>query len=506
MKNNTILAPHHDKELVGNQEVSGEYSIRCEKVAHMRAHHIEPWPQALPTSDNCASIVNTYSEDKQHVVTSVAGRIMAIREHGKTIFMHIQDSFGKVQLYLKQDILGDQLFHDIKHFFDIADIVWAQGTPFVTKTGEITLKVDTIVLLSKSLHPLPEKFHGLVDVETRYRQRYLDLLSNPESVDRFKKRSAIIQYMRQFLSDRNFIEVETPMLHPIPGGALAKPFVTHHNALGVDLYLRIAPELYLKRLVVGGMDRVYEINRCFRNEGISTRHNPEFTTIELYAAYLDYHFMMNFVEELLRTIVQQVVGSLQVAFGSHVLNFGAPFKKITMLEAIMEVDGCERRALEPDVIDNILHKHHLKTANKHASWGEKINLLFEELVEKKLIQPTFIIEFPIEVSPLAKRNPDNPAVADRFELFMAGMELSNGFNELNDPFDQAERFKEQAAARAGGDVEAHYYDADFITALEHGLPPTVGVGIGIDRLTMFLTNATTIKDVILFPTLKKMHE
>jgi lysyl-tRNA synthetase class 2 len=482
---------------------SQEHQVRLSKVEKLASMGAHAWPAGNPTTATCAQIVDEYKEGIDSPVYAVAGRVVTMREHGKTLFATIQDSSGKLQVYCRSDVLGQELFDFIKHMIDLGDIIWVQGTSFKTKTGEITLRVDQCALVSKSLHPLPEKFHGLTDTETKYRQRYLDLIVNPESRERFKKRSEIVRQMRQFMDTHHFIEVETPMLHPIPGGAIAKPFITHHNALGADLYLRIAPELYLKRLVIGGLDRVYEINRCFRNEGISTKHNPEFTTIEFYAAYLDYKYMMNFVENMIKQIVSVVCSSAQVPYGDYLLDFAQPFERLSMRQAVVKYGGCTNEQLEPGAIDALIKKHHIKLTHKDVSWGIKLSLLFEELVESKLIQPTFITEFPVEVSPLAKRNAENSAIVDRFELFMAGMELSNGFNELNDPFDQAARFAEQVKEREHGDQEAHYYDADYIQALEHALPPTVGVGIGIDRLTMLLTNAPSIRDVILFPTLKR---
>ena len=408
-----------------------------------------------------------------------------------------------MQLYIRKDIVGDTAFDFFKKFLDIGDVIWSSGKSFRTKMGEITLKVSVFELLSKCLHPLPEKWHGIHDVEIKYRQRYLDLISTPESRARFAKRSEIIRVMRTFFDEHNYMEVETPMLHPIPGGATARPFVTHHNALDMELYLRIAPELYLKRLVVGGFERVYEINRNFRNEGISTKHNPEFTMVEFYTAHQDYHFAMDLVENMLKRIAQSVCAATQVPFGELTLDFGVPFKRITMQDAVAKYAQCKSQDLEGSSIDAIIKKHNVAVAQKNVSWGEKLSLLFEELVEPHLKQPTFVTQFPVEISPLSKRNVDNPQFADRFELFIAGIELANGFNELNDPFDQAERFLQQAKERAAGQEEAHYFDADYVHALEYGLPPTVGVGIGIDRLTMFLTNAMSIRDVILFPTLKK---
>ncbi len=481
---------------------SPEHLIRVEKVKTMREQGSEPWPAGKEVNATAHDVIAEFDESKESRVYDIAGRVLAIREHGKTVFMVIQDRTGKVQLYIKSDDIGADNFTWMQHFIDIGDIVWATGPSFKTKMGEISIKAKSIALLSKSLHPLPEKFHGLTDVETAYRQRYLDLISNPESRERFKTRSSIVRGIRNFLDSHDFMEVETPMLQVIPGGAAARPFITHHNTLDMDLYLRIAPELYLKRLVVGGFERVYEINRNFRNEGISTRHNPEFTMLEFYIAYKDYHFAMDFVEQLLRTVAMQACKSLHIPFGAHTLDFESPFRRLSMRDAVKEYGKLSDADLLDNGINAIIDKHDSKLG-KDASWGHKLLALFEKLVEPHLVQPTFITEFPIEVSPLAKRDPKNPQIAARFELFIAGVELSNGFNELNDPFDQAERFKDQAKALSAGDIEAHHYDADYVQALEYALPPTAGVGIGIDRLTMFMTNTTSIKDVILFPTLKK---
>lgn len=487
------------------EHASSEHKIRLEKMEAMRKVGIEPWPPGKEVTATCHQVADEYCEgceegDKK--TYQIAGRLMTFREHGKTAFGHIQDRSGRLQIYIKKDEIGDAAFDQLKQFVDIGDIVWFSGYSFKTKTGEITLHALQFSLLSKSLHPLPEKFHGLTDVETMYRQRYLDLISNTETRERFRKRSLIVREIRNFLDAYDFLEVETPMLHPIPGGAAARPFVTHHNALDAELFLRIAPELYLKRLVVGGFERVYEINRNFRNEGISTRHNPEFTMLELYMAYEDYHFGMDLVEKLIRKIAHDVCKKTTLQFGEYELDFGAPFQRLSMKQAVMLYGDISEKQLDSD-IDTLISMNDIVLANKKASWGEKLYALFEAIVEHKLVQPTFITEFPIEVSPLAKRDPKNPELASRFELFIARMELSNGFTELNDPLDQAERFRQQVNARSSGDAEAHHYDADFVQALEYGLPPTVGVGIGIDRLVMLMTNATSIKDVILFPTLKK---
>ncbi|EKD48613.1 MAG: hypothetical protein ACD_64C00224G0001 [uncultured bacterium] len=433
----------------------------------------------------------------------IAGRLVSLRGHGKTMFGHIQDASGTIQIYVRQDAIGDHPFEQFDQFVDVGDILWIQGHSFRTKMGEISIKVSEFALLSKSLHPLPEKFHGLTDVETKYRQRYLDLISNPESRERFIKRSRIIREMRTYLDTHGFLEVETPMLHPIPGGAAARPFMTHHNTLDMELYLRIAPELYLKRLIVGGLERVYEINRCFRNEGVSTKHNPEFTTVEMYVAHHDYHWIMDFTQAMIQQIVKAVSDQMVVPFGDYQIDFGKPFERMAMRDAVIRYGGISQEELAENTIDATMKKNKVRLDKKNASWGEKLYALFDELVESKLIQPIFITHFPVEVSPLAKRDPENPDFVSRFEMFIAGMELANAFNELNDPFDQAERFKQQAAAKDAGDVEAHHYDADYITALEYAMPPTVGYGLGIDRLTMLLTNTTSIKDVILFPALKK---
>lgn len=487
---------------------SAEHQIRLEKLKSLEQVNIKPWPEAKDITATCAHvhkefdplILGANGEGKAY---AVAGRIRIIRHHGKASFVVIQDQSGQLQLYIKQDDIGDKAYEQFKHLIDVGDIVWAQGNVFKTKMGEITIKVNKFELLSKCLFPLPEKFHGLHDIETIYRQRYLDLITNQASRERFAKRSGVIRAFRNYLDNHGFMEVETPMLHPIPGGAAAKPFITHHNALGNDFYLRIAPELYLKRLVVGGFEQVYEINRNFRNEGISTRHNPEFTMLEMYWAHHEYHFIMKFLQDMMRDAVQQVCGVLKVPFNDFTIDFAKPFTITTIKDAVLEYGKYTQKDIAPELIDARLKEHAITMANANASWGEKIYALFEKIAEHRLIQPTFVTEFPIEVSPLAKRDEKDPRFAARFELFIAGMEISNGFNELNDPFDQATRFKQQAGARAGGDVEAHHFDAEYIHALEYGLPPTVGVGIGIDRFAMLVTNAHSIKDVILFPTLKK---
>lgn len=482
--------------------MSEEHEVRVAKVKKMRQQGIEPWPALKHTSTTSQNLIQNFKEEDESLYT-IIGRVMSIRLHGKAAFVHLQDKDGKIQIYIKKDLVGSEAFEQFEKFIDIGDILWIQGHTFKTKRGEVTLRAQKYCLQSKCLHPLPEKFHGLSDVEVRYRQRYLDLISNQDSKEVLLQRSLIVQACREFLIENEYLEVETPMLHPIAGGAAARPFVTHHNSLGHDFYLRIAPELYLKRLVVGGFDKVFEINRNFRNEGISTKHNPEFTMLEFYTAHQDYHYAMDFIEHMIKFIIKKVGLSSQVTFGEYALDFEGTFERITLHDAVKKYNKLTDEDLTDEKIDALLLSKKIKLPKKGMSLQEKIYLLFEETVEDQLIQPTFVTGFPIEVSPLAKKDIDNPELAARAELFVAGLELSNLFNELNDPFDQAERFHDQVKAKDAGDDEAHQYDADFVLALEHGLPPTVGVGIGIDRLVMLLTGAVTIKDVILFPTLKK---
>ncbi|MFH0898246.1 MAG: lysine--tRNA ligase [bacterium] len=490
-----VVQPQHTE--------SQEHEIRLAKVADMRNHGIEPWPEFKEITATSKQAIEDLqaakSEEKEY---TLAGRLMTNRDHGKSFFANLQDYDGIIQIYVKQDAVGNEAFEHFKKNIDPGDYLWVRGTMFATKTGQPTLKVSEFKLLSKCLRPLPEKYHGLVDVEQRYRQRYLDLMSNPDRKEKFILRSKIIQSIRNFFAQHNFIEVETPMLHPIPGGATARPFITHHNAYDMELYLRIAPELYLKRLVVGGLEHVYEINRNFRNEGVSTRHNPEFTMLEFYMAHGNIKNGMELTEKLIHTVVSQNFDSAQLPFQDHVIDFGKPFKCLSVKDSLIEIGGLAAHDVDEKNIDATINCHNI-TITGTPSYGVKLFALFESLVEAKLLQPTFITDYPIEVSPLAKRNPKNPELAARCELFIAGMEAANMFTELNDPLDQAQRFKDQTTSREAGDQEAHHYDQDYITALEYGLPPTVGVGLGIDRLTMVLTNTSSIKDVILFPTLKK---
>jgi lysyl-tRNA synthetase class 2 len=441
------------------------------------------------------------TQDETNYTYSIAGRIMSMRKFGKAAFFHLADSSGRIQVYIKKDLLGDEVFATFKKW-DIGDIVGIEGKLFKTKTEELSVLADKLVMISKSLRPLPEKFHGLTDVETRYRQRYVDLIVTPESRNTFIKRVEIIRLMREFLSNRGFMEVETPMMHPIPGGATAKPFETHHNALDMKLYLRIAPELYLKRLLVGGFERVFEINRNFRNEGLSTRHNPEFTMLEFYQAYATYHDLMDLTEEMIAWICDEVNGTMEIEYQEHKVNLTPPWKRMTMDEALIEVGGIDPAVLEDDEKVMALTKEKGIQLEEQAGPGKAKTELFELLVEEKLIDPTFITAYPTEVSPLARRNEENPEVTDRFELFVTGRELANAFSELNDPVDQRQRFEKQIAEK-GSDEEIHHeLDEDFIRALEYGMPSAAGEGIGIDRLVMLLTNAPSIRDVILFPHLK----
>ena len=441
--------------------------------------------------------------EPQAICVAVAGRMMLKRVMGKACFATVQDMTGQIQLYVTLDAVGAETLDAFKHW-DLGDIVGATGTLFRTKTGELSVKCNSVRLLAKALRPLPEKFHGLTDQEQKYRQRYVDLITNPASRGVFVKRSQIVQAIREFFVARDYLEVETPMMHVIPGGAAARPFVTHHNALDMELYLRIAPELYLKRLVVGGLERVFEINRNFRNEGISTRHNPEFTMLEFYEAYLDYGYLMDLTEELLRSVAQKVLGTTTIPYQGETIDLGAKFDRLTMAEAIHKYNPQYPLA-------DLARPEYLKAAL--APFGVEVFAtdgigllqlkLFEATTEEQLVQPTFIVAHPTDVSPLARANDANPAVTDRFELFITRREMANGFSELNDPEDQAARFAAQMAAKDAGDEEAMYYDADYVRALEYGLPPTAGEGIGIDRLVMLLTDSPSIRDVILFPQLKR---
>ena len=481
---------------------------RKEKVTALREQGIDPYTNNFRVEHLSEDVRRDYaagveSDNQDEKVYSLAGRIMARRSFGKAAFVQIQDRSGRLQLYVAKKELGQEMF-DLFANLDIGDIIGVTGTVFFTKTGELSLRAKTLQLLTKSLQPLPEKWHGLKDVETRYRQRYLDLIVNPEVKDVFVKRSQIISLMRKFMQDRGYLEVETPMMQPVAGGATAKPFVTHHNTLKMDLYLRIAPELYLKRLVVGGLERVFEINRNFRNEGISIQHNPEFTMMEFYQAYATYHDLMDMTEEMICHIACEVCGSEVISYGGREVDLRAPWQRLTVREAIVKYGDISAEDLE-DHAKALAYAHRLGLEfDASIGYGKLLTELFDEVAEPQLWNPTFITEYPTEVSPLSRRNDDNPEVVDRFELFMVGRELANAFSELNDPVDQKGRFLAQLAEKEAGDEEAHAMDEDYVRALEYGLPPTAGEGIGIDRLVMLLTDSASIRDVILFPQLR--HE
>jgi lysyl-tRNA synthetase class 2 len=478
---------------------------RIKKIDELREMGIRPYADPFQAADHASELLGRYADatkedlEAEVVHCSLAGRIVAFRDFGKAAFAHVQDSSGKIQIYLKRDVLGER--HKLLKKLDIGDIIGIRGRLFRTKTNELTVEVEQFELLTKSVRPLPEKWHGLKDVETRYRQRYVDLIVNPEVRENFAKRSVIIKGVRDFLESKGFIEVETPMMHQIPGGATARPFKTHHNALDIDLYLRIAPELYLKRLLVGGYERVYELNKNFRNEGISTKHNPEFSMLEFYIAYRDYHFLMSLTEELITTVAMKAAGTLKIPYGDDVIDLTPPWKRVPMLDALIE-SGVPQEALNDAEKAKQWARGNRIDIPDGSSLGKVLDEIFKEKVEPGLVQPTFIIDHPVELSPLAKRNPDNPALVERFELFICSRELANAFSELNDPFDQKGRFLEQVKAKQAGDEEAHWMDEDFIRALEYGMPPAAGEGIGIDRLVMLLTNSQSIRDVILFPQLK----
>lgn len=479
--------------------------IRREKLARMQADGKNPF--AATTFDVTAkakAIAEQFEAGFEGKAVSIAGRIMSWRDMGKAAFMDLHDDTGRIQLYVKIDVLGEENFRYLNETLDIGDIVGVKGEAFRTRRGEISVKAEEMTILTKSLLPLPEKYHGLKDVDQRYRQRYLDLIVNPEVKDAFVKRSKIITEIRSFLNEKLFLEVETPVLHTQAGGAAARPFITHHNTLDIDMYLRIALELHLKRLIVGGFDRVYEIGRTFRNEGMDTRHNPEFTMLELYQAYTDFEGMMNITEELVQTVAKRVLGETTVLFGETEIDLGKPFARMSMVEAVKQYSGVDFLPVKSDEEAKKLADAagiHYEARHKY---GDIINLFFEEFVEGKLIQPTFITGHPTDISPLAKKCAEDGRFTERFELFILGGEYANAFSELNDPIDQRRRFEAQAALKAAGDDEACDVDEDFLTALEYGLPPTGGMGMGVDRLVMLLTNCQSIRDVLLFPTMKPL--
>lgn len=489
-----------NEQVTPQEETTGLNELmraRREKLTAIEALDIEPFGRKYNFTHHAAEVLENF-EALEGQTAKLAGRIMSVRGHGKTCFAHLMDMSGKIQLYFRQDAIGEEEYGKI-HLLDIGDILGVEGTVFRTQRGEISLKISSFEILSKSLRPLPEKWHGLKDVEMRYRQRYLDLIVNPEVRQTFVTRSKIIRALRCFLDAKDFLEVETPMMHPIAGGAAARPFITHHNALDMKLYMRIAPELYLKRLIVGGFEKVYELGRMFRNEGISIKHNPEFTMVELYQAYADHEDVMKLTEELISSVAKEVLGTMKITYQGQEIDLTPPWNRMTMPEAIKKFAGVDFDAVKTieearALADQLGVKYETKDGI-----GGILNHVFEEVAEEHLIQPTFITGHPTEISPLAKRNKDNPDITDRFEAFIFAREIANGFSELNDPIDQKGRFLEQVAQRESGDDEAHMMDEDYVTALEFGLPPTGGLGIGIDRLVMFLTDSYSIRDVLLFP-------
>jgi len=488
-------------------EANEQRQQRIKKLDVLREAGVAPYGTRFDAKDRAGDLIRLHGQktketlEQERIPCTIAGRIVALRRFGKAAFAVLQDGSERLQTYLKKDLLSSQAY-TVTEQLDLGDWIGVTGILFRTKTNEFTVEVHELTFLSKALRPLPEKWHGLTDVETRYRQRYVDLIANPDVHGIFAIRSRVITGIRAFLIERGFLEVETPMMHPIPGGAAAKPFVTHHNALGVDLYLRIAPELYLKRLIVGGFPRVFEINRNFRNEGISTIHNPEFTMLEFYVAYADYQDLIRLTEELISSLAQQLLGTTVIEYQTKAINLAPPWRRWSYHQAILEVNG-----LAPAVLTD--REQALAAAKQlnvpvDPKWPlfNIVNEIFEETVEPRLEQPTFITDYPIEISPLARRKDADPALTDRFELYIAGREIANAFSELNDPLDQRERFEGQAAQREAGNEEAHVVDEDFLRALEYGMPPTAGEGIGIDRLIMLFTNQASIRDVVLFPQLR----
>lgn len=493
-----------EEEAISEKELNEQMQVRINKMHQIEEHGLKPFGHKFEVTNYSGDINQNFEElAANETVVRVAGRIMAIRGHGKTCFMDMQDKDGRIQLYVRKDAIGEEKYALIK-LLDIGDIIGVSGTVFRTHMGELSVKAADVEILSKSLRPLPEKWHGLKDVDTRYRQRYVDLIVNPKVRRTFVLRSKIIKTLREILDDNGYLEVETPIMNTIPGGAAARPFITYHNALDMQLYLRIATELHLKRLVVGGFDRVYELGRVFRNEGIDIKHNPEFTSVEIYQAYGDYTDMMDLTEKIISEIAQKVLGTMKITYEGQEIDLTPPWPRLSMIEAVAKYTG-----------QNFEGVTDVETARKmadaiHVEYeptfgvGKIINACFDEYVEDKLIQPVFITGHPKEISPLAKSNPDNPEITDRFEGYIYGREMCNGFTELNDPIDQRERFLKQVEERNAGDEEANMMDEDFLNALEHGLPPTGGLGIGVDRLVMLLTDSSSIRDVLLFPTMKNI--
>ena len=492
------------------QDVNELMKVRMAKLEELQEKGKDPFQIVkYDSKDNSKDIKEKFvdpveGEESEPVMVSIAGRLMGKRGHGKASFCDLQDMYGRIQIYVKLDEVGAESYEEFKKY-DIGDIIGIRGSVFKTHMGEISIKVKEITLLSKSLRPLPEKFHGLKDMDLRYRQRYVDLIMNSDVKDTFIARSKIIKGIRKYLDDRGYIEVDTPILNTIQGGATARPFITHHNTLDMDMYLRIAPELYLKRLIVGGFDKVYEMGRLFRNEGMDIKHNPEFTTFELYSAYEDYNDMMDLVEGLFSTLAMDVCGTTKINYQGTEIDLTPGWKRISMIDAIKEVTGADFNTANTDEEATELVKSLGIDVEGVMKRGDAIALVFDERVEETLVQPTFIIDYPIEISPLAKKKPSDPRLVERFEVFIGGREYGNAFSELNDPIDQKERFMDQVAAREAGNEEANMMDEDYVQALEYGLPPTGGLGVGVDRLVMLLTDSYSIRDVLLFPTMKPLN-
>ena len=488
-------------------ELNEMLRIRRDKLDELRRLGADPFGHRFDVTHHARDVLSAYADRSQeeleelNVQVRMAGRIMQKRTMGKAAFAHIQDLTGRIQIYVRLDAVGETAY-EIFNLLDIGDLIGVTGSVFKTKTGETSVKVGRLEVLTKSLYPLPEKFHGLKDVETRYRQRYVDLIVNPEVKETFITRSRIISAIRRYLDERGYLEVETPTMHAIAGGAAARPFITHHNALDMQLYMRIAIELHLKRLIVGGMEKVYEIGRVYRNEGISTRHNPEFTMLELYEAYADFTDIMDLTEQLISHVAQEVLGSTVVTYQGQEVNLAAPWRRVSMVEAIRDEVGIDFTRHMTDEEARDLARKHQVPFEPHMTFGHIVNQFFETFVESKLIQPTFVYGHPVEISPLARKNEQDPRFTDRFELFIVGREHANAFTELNDPIDQRQRFEQQLQEKAEGNEEAHEMDEDFIRALEYGMPPTGGLGIGIDRLVMLLTDSPSIRDVLLFPLMR----
>lgn len=495
-----------EKAPLTESEINEQMQVRLDKMHKIEERGWKPFGHKFEWSHHAADIAEQFEElSAKETIVRLAGRVMAIRGHGKTCFMDLMDKSGRIQLYVRKDAIGEENYALIK-MMDIGDIVGVCGTVFRTHMGELSIKAVSLEMLSKSLRPLPEKWHGLKDIEMRYRQRYVDLIVNPEVRDTFVKRSQIIKSVREILDNRDFLEVETPIMHSIAGGAAARPFITYHNALDMQLYMRIAPELYLKRLIVGGMERVYELGRVFRNEGIDIKHNPEFTIVEIYQAFADYKDMMELTETIVSQTAQKVLGTMKITYEGQEIDLTPPWNRMTMIEAVAKYTGQDFTG-----VTDIEEARKMAAAinvpiEKTYGIGKIINACFEEHVEDKLIQPTFITGHPKEISPLAKSSVENPEITDRFEGFIYAREICNGFTELNDPIDQRERFVKQVEERKAGDDEAHMMDEDFVNALEYGLPPTGGLGIGIDRLVMFLTDSTSIRDVLFFPHMRHKNQ